>query len=384
MSAVKAVKHIYSVTELTRNIRAVLEDSFQQVWVEGEISNFIKHTSGHMYFSLKDEGSVLSCVMFKGVNQRLAFKPESGLKVIAGGRISVYDKRGQYQIYVENMEPKGVGALQLALEQLKKRLAAEGLFDKAAKKPIPYLPHRIGVVTSPTGAAIRDILNVTKRRFQNIDLIINPVRVQGKGSSLEIAEAIDDFNRFKKVDVIIVARGGGSLEDLWAFNEEIVARAIYASKIPVISGVGHEIDWTIADFVSDFRAPTPSAAAELVIPRKEDLMRRIEELVSRLKQKPAELLQQYQQEVDDLVKDLAVRARHIMDITSRDLENLCGKLDALSPFAVLRRGYSITADARSGNVIKDVKAAKIGSLIKTRLSKGELVSRIESIESRGE
>jgi len=377
MQDVKIEKHIYTVSELTRYIRTVLEDTFPAVWVEGEISNFIQHTSGHMYFSLKDESSVLNCVLFKGINQRLKFKPGNGQKVIAAGKISVYDKRGQYQLYVEKIEPKGIGALQLALEQLKKRLEKEGLFDKARKKPIPYLPQRIGVITSPTGAAIRDILNVTKRRFQNVDLILNPVRVQGKGSELEIAEAIEDFNKFKKLDVIIVGRGGGSLEDLWAFNEEIVARAIFESKIPIISAIGHEIDWTIADFVSDFRAPTPSAAAELVIPRKEDLKKRVEELVTRIKQYPLELLQQYEQELDDLIKDLAKSMKHIVDITQGKLENLWGKLHALSPFAVLDRGYSITTKIETKKVLKDIKELKTGDLIKTRLKKGEINSKIQ-------
>ena len=378
---IKIEKHIYAVSELTRYIRVVLEDTFPAVWVEGEISNFTKHISGHTYFSLKDEASVLNCVLFKRVNQDLRFNLESGLKVIAFGKISLYNKRGQYQLYVENIEPKGIGSLQLAFEQLKKRLQKEGLFDEARKKPIPYLPTRIGVVTSPTGAAIRDILNVTRRRFQNIDLIINPVRVQGKGAEREIAAAIEDFNRFKKIDVMIIARGGGSLEDLWAFNEEVVARAIYGSKIPVISAVGHDIDWTIADFVSDFRAPTPSAAAELAIPRKEDLKNRVEELTARLKQKPAELLQQYQQGLDDLVKDLAIRIKHLVVIISHRLGNLRARLDALSPFAVLERGYSITTDLSTKKVLKDVKFLKRGDMVKTRLRKGLFVSKVERVET---
>lgn len=377
MQEVKIEKHIYSVSEITRYIKTVLEDTFSAVWVEGEVSNFIQHTSGHMYFSLKDESSLLSCVIFKRTNQNLKFRMENGLKVIAFGKVSVYDKRGQYQLYVDGIEPKGIGSLQLAFEQLKKQLEKEGLFDKARKRPIPYLPYGIGVVTSPTGAAIRDILNVTGRRFQNVDLIISPVRVQGKGAASEIAGAIEDFNRFKKVDVIIIARGGGSLEDLWAFNEEVVARAISKSKIPIISGVGHDTDWTIADFVSDFRAPTPSAAAELVIPRKEDLEKSIKDLTTRLKQIPAEILQQYQQELDDLIKDLALRMDRLVEITKSKLENLWGRLDALSPFAVLERGYSITTKLSDGKVLKDIKSLKTGDQIKTRLRKGEFVSRIE-------
>ncbi|NQT23426.1 MAG: exodeoxyribonuclease VII large subunit, partial [Candidatus Omnitrophica bacterium] len=261
MEAVET-KTIFTVTKLTRNIRAILEQNFGTLWVEGEISNFTKHQSGHMYFSIKDEGSVLPCVLFRSSNAKLKFEMKAGMHVLCFGRISVYDKRGQYQLYVERVEPKGAGALQMALEQLKEKLRKEGLFDELNKKPIPYLPRRVGVITSPTGAAIRDILNVTKRRFANIEILLNPVRVQGEMAKHEIVEAIAEFNKMKGLDVIILARGGGSLEDLWAFNEEIVARAIYDSKIPIISAVGHEVDWTISDFVGDFRAPTPSAAAE--------------------------------------------------------------------------------------------------------------------------
>lgn len=252
-------KHIYTVSELTREARMLLESAFPAVWVEGEISNFSIHSSGHMYFSLKDENAVLNCAMFRSENQQLKFGPKDGMQVLCFGRISIYDKQGRYQLYVQTMEPKGLGALQLAFQQLKERLQKEGLFDAAHKKPIPFLPQRIGIVTSPTGAAIRDILNISTRRFQNIHIIINPVRVQGEGAAIEIANAIKEFNEYAKLDVIIVARGGGSLEDLWSFNEEIVARAIYDSKIPVISAIGHEVDFTIADFVADFRAPTPSA-----------------------------------------------------------------------------------------------------------------------------
>ena len=285
----KSDRHVFKVSELTRLLRTVLEETFRNIWVEGEISNFTKHTSGHMYFSLKDDQAVLSCVLFRRVNQNLKFKIENGMQVVCFGRLSIYDKRGQYQLYVDKIEPKGVGALQMAFEQLKKKLAGEGLFDDSRKRPIPYLPTRIGVVTSPTGAAIRDILNVVKRRFQNIEVILNPVRVQGDGAEEEVARAIEEFNEYnrsvepdKKVDVLIVGRGGGSLEDLWAFNMEAVARAISSSVIPIISAVGHEIDWTIADFVSDKRAPTPSAAAELVIPKKEDLVLTLDQLTDRL------------------------------------------------------------------------------------------------------
>jgi exodeoxyribonuclease VII large subunit len=399
----KVDKHIYTVTELTRSIRAALEGEFPAVYVEGEVSNFVKHSSGHMYFSLKDANSVISCVLFKGVNQYLKFKMESGIKVVAFGRVSLYDKRGQYQLYVERVEPKGLGALQLAFEQLKERLRGEGLFDVAHKKEIPYLPHRIGVVTSPTGAAIKDILKVTRRRFQNIDLILNPVRVQGKGAELEIARAIEDLNKFGDVDVIIVGRGGGSLEDLWAFNEEIVARAIYNSEIPIISAVGHEIDVTIADFAADMRAATPSAAAETVIPEKEELAGRIDAARDRMKnalygiveqwetklshlcesyvfKQPFTMVEQYAQRVDDLAKGSALRIGHIIENRAASFGALTGRLESLSPFGVLKRGYSITTKGKKGAAIKDAGELKPGDTVKTKLNRGAFTSKVESVE----
>jgi len=266
------VRRIYSVAELSQEIRSLLEKQFPDVWVTGEVSNLRAAGSGHLYFTLKDETAQLRAVCFRNQARYLKFKPQDGLAVIARGRLSVYEARGEYQLYVEFLEPAGVGALQLAFEQLKQKLAAEGLFDPARKKPLPVLPRVIGVVTSPTGAVIRDILRILHRRFRNINVQIYPVKVQGEGAAQEIAQGVEYFNRKAPVDVMIVARGGGSMEDLWAFNEEVVARAIAASKIPVISAVGHETDFTIADFVADLRAPTPSAAAELVVHRKQDLV----------------------------------------------------------------------------------------------------------------
>ncbi|MGH7431200.1 MAG: exodeoxyribonuclease VII large subunit, partial [Candidatus Methylomirabilales bacterium] len=241
---------IYSVSELTAELKALLENTFTGVWVEGEISNFKHHTSGHMYFTLKDERGQLRAVMFRGSNRGLQFRPEDGLAVIVFGNVTIYEPRGEYQVYVECMEPKGLGALQLAFEQLKTRLEAEGLFDPARKRPIPLLPKKIGLVTSPSGAAIRDILQIIHRRFANVQVLIFPVRVQGEGAAAEIVEGVEFLNKRGDLDVLIVARGGGSIEDLWAFNEEVVARAIYASQTPVISAVGHETDFTIADFVA--------------------------------------------------------------------------------------------------------------------------------------
>lgn len=263
---------VYTVSELTRTVRGVLETEFDSVWVEGEISNLRIPASKHAYFVLKDEKSQVRCVMFRNARARLKYEPEDGDQVILFGRFTVYDARGEYQIIVETLEPVGLGALQKAFEQLKEKLSQEGLFDEERKKAIPEFPWKVGVITSATGAAVRDILNVIRRRNPKVSVLINPVKVQGEGSAEEIATAIEEMNRLEDVDVLIVGRGGGSIEDLWAFNEEVVARAIAASKIPVVSAVGHEIDFTIADFVADLRAPTPSAAAELTVPVLKDIV----------------------------------------------------------------------------------------------------------------
>ncbi len=269
-------RKIFSISELSREIKDLLERQYSDVWVAGEVSNFRPAASGHLYFTLKDATAQLRAVCFRNQARYLKFKPQDGIAVIARGHLSVYEARGEYQLYVDYLEPAGLGALQLAFEQLKQKLAAEGLFDTARKKPLPMLPRTIGVVTSPTGAVIRDILRVLRRRFRNMGVLLYPVKVQGEGAAEEIVEGVTFFNREQNVEVIIVARGGGSLEDLWAFNEEVVARAIAASGIPVISAVGHETDFTIADFVADLRAPTPSAAAELVVHRKQDFLAELE------------------------------------------------------------------------------------------------------------
>jgi exodeoxyribonuclease VII large subunit len=395
-----ADKKIYSVSELTRGISLLLEDSFKNIWVEGEVSNFTLHTSGHCYFSLKDHDSIISCVIFKHAAAKLKFRIESGMSIICSGRIGVYGKRGQYQLYIDKAEPKGIGALQIAFTQLKEKLYKEGFFDDARKKPIPKFPGAIGIVTSPTGAAIRDILNIINRRFENIHIVIFPARVQGEGASAEIIDGIKALNRHEDIDVIIVARGGGSLEDLWAFNEEPLARAIYNSDIPVISAVGHEIDYTIADFVSDLRAPTPSAAAELVVRRKSDIISSIENFKLRLKQalgnhvniaqrhlegimnryafkQPLFLIEQYQQSLDETAKSLAQGLNFFLVSKQQSLQAIQGKLDALSPVAILERGYSITMTMPDSGIIKDSTKTKIGTKIKTRLAKGELISRVE-------
>lgn len=402
---------IYSVTRLTRDIRTILEDNFREIWVEGEISNFKRYPSGHLYFSLKDENSVINCVLFKNSAEKLKFDIDDGITVLGRGRISVYDKRGQYQFYVSSMEPRGKGALQLAFEQLKAKLLEEGLFDESRKRPMPVLPLRVGVVTSPAGAAIEDILNVARRRFSNIEITIRPVRVQGTEAKNEIAAAIEELNeysgRIKKgeidahgIDVIIVGRGGGSLEDLWPFNEEIVARAIFASDIPVISAVGHEVDYTISDFVADLRAPTPSAAAELVMPRKKDLegnvkamadrmilhmknrLEFLEERLENLKESyvlraPLNVFTQLRQHIDDLIADVYSAMDRVMIRKSRDLSEVSGKMGALSPLSVLERGYSITF--KNGEALKNVSDVLPGDTIETKLSVGSVKSRVEKV-----
>jgi exodeoxyribonuclease VII large subunit len=283
-------KQILTVSELTLQVKKHLEKGFEEVWLEGEISNFRSPSSGHYYFTLKDDTSQIRAVIFRFMGRYLKFQPQDGLHIICRGRISIYEPRGEYQIILDYMEPKGVGALQIAFDQLKEKLKKEGLFDPEHKRPLPFLPTTIGVVTSPTGAVIKDIINVIGRRFPNVALLISPVKVQGEGSSQEIASALATLNRMPGVDVIILARGGGSLEDLWSFNEEIVARAIYHSTIPVVSAVGHEIDFTIADFVADLRAPTPSAAAELVVRDKKELVRLISSLSDRLRNRTVQLI----------------------------------------------------------------------------------------------
>jgi exodeoxyribonuclease VII large subunit len=327
-------RRVLTVSELTGKVRDLLARNFTDIWVEGEISNCRPAQSGHVYFTLKDDRAQVRCVFFKQQQRGVKFRPEDGLHVTVRGSLSVYESRGEYQIYVETIEPVGLGALQLAFEQLKKRLDAEGLFAQEKKKPLPLLPSRIGLITSPSGAAVRDIIRILRRRFHNVCLTLYPVRVQGEGSAAEIVKALKHFNQKVSVDVLILARGGGSLEDLWSFNEEIVARAIFDSVIPVIAGVGHETDFTIADFVADVRASTPSAAAELVLQTRREFdkhladlrenlaglmryrllesSRRIHELAGRRGfRRPLDLLRQQRQRADELTARLAqgLRAR---------------------------------------------------------------------------
>ena len=321
----KPVRQVLSVSELTANLRELLETTFPEIWVEGELSNAKIWTTGHLYFTLKDSSSQIKGVMFRSALRYLKFKPEDGLHVIVRGRISVYDPKGEYQLVGEHMEPHGFGSLQLAFEQLKKKLAAEGLFEQSRKRPLPALPRRIGIVTSIDGAALRDIVRVLRRRYPNAHLVIAPSRVQGEDSAGEIVRALRQVTRIQGVDVVIVGRGGGSLEDLWAFNEEKVARAIAASPVPVISAVGHETDFTIADFVADLRAPTPSAAAELVVRRKDDFCGFIDRLGERLDSAMRARIRRLDSRLHALVARpgfsgqrgrLAMRGRHTAELTA--------------------------------------------------------------------
>ena len=329
-------KTILTVSRLTALLRGVHEENFEQLWVQGEVSNLSYPSSGHCYFTLKDAGAQLRCVMFKSAVKNLKFRLTDGMALIARGRISVYDQRGEYQLICEYMEPAGIGALQTAFVQLKEKLALEGLFAEAHKIGMPRFPRKIGVITSPTGAAIHDILNILKRRFASLEVLLYPVRVQGEGAALEIARAIDEMNRLAEVDIVIVGRGGGSLEDLWAFNEEVVARAVYRSKIPIISAVGHETDWTICDFVADLRAPTPSAAAELVIASSDELRGQIDALSHRLRRTVENLLAAHDGRLEGLHRALR-DPRTMLGHLAQRLDDLAGRLELGLSVAVSRR-----------------------------------------------
>ena len=390
-----------TVSELTQIIKGTLERELEPFWVVGEISNFRIPPSGHLYFTLKDDKSQISAVMFRRQGQGLGFQPENGMEVFCFGRVSVYPVRGDLQLYVESMEPKGRGALYLAFEQLKKRLAEEGLFAVERKRPLPFLPASIGLVTSLQGAALRDMLRIIGDRFPDRRIVIRPVKVQGDGAAAEIAGAVTELGRSGEVEVMIVGRGGGSLEDLWAFNEEVVARAIFAAGVPVISAVGHEIDFTIADFVADHRAPTPTAAAEMVVPRKADLMERVEEMRGRLLREihgrldqereawaglarrladPRRRLQENQMRLDELSLALGRRFQDHLGRLKNRLTQGVGRLSSLSPLAVLERGYSIAHRMPEGLIIKDSAPLKIGDLLRITFARGRSLCRVEEKE----
>jgi len=394
--------HIYTVTELTREIKGLLEEKFPLVWVEGEVTNLRIPASGHIYFDLKDKDSVIQVAFFKPLVSHLSFKLKDGLQILLYGNIGVYERRGEYQIIAQRVEPKGLGALQLAFEQLKKKLEAEALFAQEHKKPIPFLIQHLAIVTSPTGAAIRDILNVLSRRNPNMESLISPVLVQGKEAAPQIVAAIESLNKIGGFDAIILTRGGGSLEDLWPFNEEIVARSIYGSEIPIISAVGHEIDYTISDFVADLRAPTPSAAAELCSIQREEVLEKISNLsrqlhykienkINSLKNKlnalaasyglrrPKEVTRQLTQRIDEITLRIKKGMEYRTMLAKERLKKISGQLNALSPLAILGRGYSVTFSYPEEKIIKDAQATKKGNIIKTKIKKGSLLSEIKEV-----
>ena len=402
-----------TVSQLTNSIRISLESRFASVWVEGEISNFKDHSSGHWYFTLKDQNAQLRAKCFRSANTRIRFRPANGLHVRARGKLSVYALRGEYELVVDALDPVGAGALQIAFEQLRDRLQAEGLFAKELKRPLPVFPRRVGIVTSPTGAAIRDILNVISRRTRTVHVLFSPAKDQGDSAGPSIARAIQFINQYHDhalregrtadlVDVLIVGRGGGSTEDLWAFNQEEVARAIRKSVIPVISAVGHETDFTIADFVSDMRAPTPSAAAELVAAHEDQLCSALDQLSRQMNRlmryRIVDLRSRVQEQAlshaFDEVKSRLRNARRRFDAAStacngamesslqearERLGLAAASLDALSPLAVLQRGYAIAQDA-SGTPVRDAASVSRGDQVRVRLAKGSLQTRVEAVE----
>jgi len=371
---------IYTVSELTSRIKEIIEEEigFEYVWVAGEVSNFRNnYTSGHWYFTLKDENSQISAVCFKWSNQRIKFLPENGMDVICAGQIGVYEKQGAYQINVRDIEPRGVGAQALALEQLKEKLLAEGLFDEARKRPLPFLPFRIGIVTSPTGAAIKDILKVLDRRFPNLEIVISPARVQGDVAAGDIIAALRRLYSVPGIEVIILARGGGSKEDLWAFNDEALAREIAKSPVPLISAIGHEIDITIADLVADVRAATPSNAAELAVREKVEIQKEIDELKAKLALALQARVELHAREVDQLQSDMVGLLRLKLEAVTADHGALAGKLDALSPLKVLDRGYSVTYKLPEKNVVKDSARLKKGDKVLIGFNKGTARCKVE-------
>jgi len=395
-------KHIYTVSEITQVIKGLLEEAIGEVWLEGEISNFKAASSGHFYFSLKDQNSLIMAAMFANANKGLKFKLEDGLKVICFGKVDVYGPRGQYQIIVERIEPKGVGAQQLAFEQLKKRLEKEGLFEESHKKPLPQMPFSVGIVTSSKGAAVRDILQILKKGASCVDVIVRDVRVQGEQAAAEIAQAIEELNNFSKTDLIIVSRGGGSTEDLWSFNEEIVAKAIYNSKLPVISAVGHQINTTLSDLVADVFVETPSAAAKIIVDKKNALLAeladfrrqldfsindKIGDLENRLTafthmlKSPRDRLLEKQQQMDELFSGLNYNMRHTLELTGERCNSLIQRLGTLSPLSILSRGYSLSMLMPGEAIVKDISQIKAGDKLKTVLHKGSFISAVEEVFS---
>jgi len=393
---------IYSVSEITTIIKEILEANIGKIWIEGEISNLSIPASGHVYFTLKDEHNQVKVAFFRASQRKLGFELKEGQKIKVFGRISIYGKKSEYQIIAEQIENLGLGDLLLEFEKLKKKLEAEGLFDQAHKRPIPSFPNKIGVITSETGAALRDILHIVTRRYKNVEIQIYPVLVQGDEAAGQIITAINDMNEMAQADVLILARGGGSMEDLWAFNDEKLAHAIYESKIPVISAVGHQIDFTIADFVADLRAPTPSAAAELVVPDSGELYenivsyrKRLESLLDNLVERyvekldrleksyafkmPFEMYTEYLQKLDDLTLDMDRSITDKLKLTIDSVKALKEKLTILNPLNILKKGYAVVYDEK-GSILKDASHAKPGDRIKAKLYKGEIKAIVNKKE----
>lgn len=396
---------ILSVTQVTLYLKQLVESdqALQYIWVRGEISNFTLHSSGHMYFTLKDQTSRLRAVMFKRENQWLKFQPYNGLEVVAAGRIAVYQKNGEYQLYVELMEAAGLGSLYLAFEQLKARLAQEGLFAPERKRTIPLLPQKIAVITSPTGAAVRDIIRILRRRHPQVDILIIPAQVQGEMAPASLVAALQIAGSIKELDLVIIGRGGGSAEELWAFNDEGVARAIAACPHPIISGVGHETDVTITDLVADLRAPTPSGAAELSVPEVAEVASRLklytdnlyalfsrlcarkranlERLVFRpVLRQPDRFISVRRQQADEGKEELIRRMQVILEDKRKVLRKELARLDALSPLAVLNRGYSICYRETDGQVVKKSADVAPGERLRVTLGRGQLRTRVEAVE----
>ena len=384
-------REIFTVSAVTQQIKLLLEETLPPFWMTGEISNFKRHSSGHFYFSLKDEGAQIPCTMWAGRNRNLNFAPQDGMQVVVQGQVTVYEKRGNYQLDVWQMQPAGIGALQQAFEQLKQRLQREGLFDAEHKKKLPRFPQRVGLVTSPTGAAIRDLASVLRRRWPSMQIVLRPVRVQGGGAAAEIATAIAEFNEYGNVDLLIVGRGGGSLEDLWPFNEELVARAIFASKLPIVSAVGHEIDFSISDFVADVRAATPSVAAEMVAPEAREiresllvqlrraylyLTRKTQLYRERLRRvassyglrQPLNVAQQRTQELDESYRRLTVAMQNRKEKNRSALENLSERLQGLSHESILRRGFALVYRKEDGKLVSHARQVHEDDLIRVQLA----------------
>ena len=383
-----------SVSELTLKIKSLIEPEFSDVWVKGEISNFKHHTSGHMYFTLKDKAAELRCVMFRGLNQKIKFKPEDGMDVLIQGKVTVYETRGQYQLIVQAMEPAGIGTLYLAFEALKKQLQSEGLFDPAKKTPLPKYPKKIAIVTSQSGAALSDMLNIFQRRAPYVELILRPTVVQGEEASRDIVNGIIELDRINTVDIIIIGRGGGSIEDLWSFNEELLARAISQCKTPIISAVGHETDITISDMVSDVRAPTPSAAAEISAPSTSELdqiisnklnelynfinlqLQQLWQSLDRLSdrhafQRPNAMIERQREVETKLTHRLSVSLKHMISINRTKIKGLVNEINALNPNDVLNRGYSIAFNG-DGQIVRQENDIKVGESFVLKTGKGEM------------